>query len=137
MKLIRLTLSFIFVFIFYSSTTLAVEITTDEDLQTDTWVLVHDLAISHFRATNCADNEALSRIGVLKRRSLELFVDKGFSKSAIYQISDRIDYEIKAERGRMSTITECDKDALKTSMRLLEIDYKDLEEALQHYIMPY
>ena len=123
--------------IFYSSVSFAVEITTDEDLQTDTKVLVIDLAISHFHATNCADDEALSRIGVLKRRALELFADKGFSRSAIYQISDRIDYEIKAERGRRSTITECKKDALDRSMKSLEWSYKYLEEALQHYIMPY
>ena len=136
MKLISLTLSFFFMCIFYSSTTLAVEITTDEDLQTDTRILAHSLAFAHFYAINCQDEEALSRIGVLKRRALELFADKGFSKSTIYELSDDMDHEIKEERRRRSTITECDKVALDRSMKSLETDYKYLEETLQHYIMP-
>ena len=137
MKLIRLTLSFIFVFIFYSSVSFAVEITTDEDLQTDTWMLGHELANAHYYAINCQDDEALSRIGVLKRRALELFADKGFSKSTIYELSDRIDYDIKEERNLRGAVRECDKVSLDRGMRSLEWSYKYLEEALQHYIMPY
>ena len=137
MKLIRLTLSFIFMSIFYSSVSFAVEITTDEDLQTDTRILAHSLAFAHFYATNCQDEEALNRISVLKRRALELYADKGFSKSTIYELSDDMDHEIKEERRRRSTITECDKVALDRSMKSLETDYKYLEETLQHYIMPY
>ena len=136
MKLIRLTLSFFFMCIFYSSTTFAVEITTDEDLQTDTQSLAYSLAVSHYHATNCEDDGALSRISFLKRRTLEFFADKGFSKSAINQISDYMDNEIKEERELRGVVGECNRDALNSIMALLEMDYKHLDEELHRYIMP-
>ena len=136
MKLIRLTLSFIFMCIFYSSVSFAVEITTDEDLLNSIKSLGESFASAYAAADNCEDEEALNRISVLKRRALELYADKGFSRSAIYKLSDYIDDAMKGER-KAQNFWGCSKSASKGFMYVLETEYQDWEKALQHYIMPY
>ena len=118
------------------NTTLAfAEAIADEDeLKSTMYLFANNIGLANAQASNCSDDEALSRIRIIRRRGLERFAEAGFPLKSVEQFDDYIQQNIKDESEKIGT--RCNEHSLKTFMRGMETDYKLLDDVLSRYLVP-
>ena len=136
MKLIRLTLSFIFVFIFYSSVSFAERVTNDQDLQRDMKMLGTTFSNVYYYAVNCNDDVALERMIATKKRVIYVFREANFDEKSINYLDDYIERRLKLAQGYIDVSTKnyCEREKLIIYIDRLEDNYNKWREDLQFYI---
>ena len=134
MKISLTSLLIAITFILNTTLASAEAISDDDELKSTIYMYAHNMGLASGMASNCSDEDALSRIKVLRRRGLERFSEAGFPLKSVEHFDDYIQQNIKNESSNIGT--RCDEDSLKTFMRAIELDYKLLDDVLSRYLVP-
>ena len=134
MKLFLTSLLIAITFTLNTTTAFSEVLADDDELNTSMHMFADDMGKANAQASNCSDEEALSRVRILRRRSLERFAEAGFPLKSVEWFDDYIQKNNKDETGRMGR--RCDEESLKTFMKSVEWSYKDLADVLSRYFVP-
>lgn len=128
--------SFLIAITFILNTTLAFAetIADDDELKSTMYLFANNIGLANAQASNCSDDEALSRIRIIRRRGLERFAEAGFPLKSVEQFDDYIQQNIKNEHEKIGT--RCNENSLKIFMKGMETDYKLLDDVLSRYVSP-
>ena len=135
MKISLTSLLIAITFILNTTLAFAEAIADDDELKTAMINFSTQIGLANTMALRCADKVAFSRLVSIRTKGLMRFAEAGFPQKSVDAFDDFIQKNIYGEDERFGA-TSCDEDSLKLYMRVLEIQYKYLNDVLSRYVGP-
>jgi len=134
MKIFLTSLLIAITFILNITSTFAGTIADDDELKTAMINFSTHVGLASIMALRCTDKAAFSRVESLKDQGVMRFAEAGFPQKSVDTFDDFIQKNVREENNR--TGSTCNEDSLKLYMRVLEIQYKYLNDVLSRYVGP-
>ena len=134
MKISLTSLLIAITFILNTTLAFAEAIADDDELKTAMINFSTQIGLANTMALRCADKVAFSRVVSIRTKGLMRFAEAGFPQKSVDAFDDFIQKNIYSEDERSGPT--CNEDSLKLYMRVLEIQYKYLNDVLSRYVGP-